>query len=319
MMIQMNNCLSPSFVIAGSGAQSIEIIKVLNSLSIVPVVLVRNINKVNGDLLKYNIKILDYNEFYKTSSYDSNFYLYVATSIDSIVEVTSGILYKKPLRILLEKPVSLDCGSYDNLVNKIIEADIPTYVAYNRRYFDSFIELKKRLKSEEVVQIDLNISELISRVPEGKYSQEVLRKWIIANGSHLLDLAINIADSTEIIDKSTVKSDKFQWKGGPASFSGIFLFSNGIILNVVGVYNNISRWSMVVNTRDCAYRLEPIETLSFKKTFSDEYKVLRTSKQEGGIRIGNKLMINDFMSSSPSNLPELQHSKAILSIADNFL
>lgn len=87
---------------------------------------------------------------------DQNFDFFLISNITSKhAEVISKLLpFKKPL--FIEKPVfsEVNCKN-DDLVAKLTEMQIPTYVGCNLRFLDSLRELKKLLKNKRVNEVTI--------------------------------------------------------------------------------------------------------------------------------------------------------------------
>ena len=186
----------------------------------------------------------------------------VAVNIENILEVTRQLLISGTKNILIEKPGSLNLSNLIELNDLANKKNSKIYIAYNRRFFSSVIELKKRLVFDEGLRgIFFDFTEWSHLIKNLDKSQEVLNRWLIANSTHVIDLAFHLAGLPKENEYKFFKSGKLDWHPSGSKFNGSGITQQEIPFSYFSDWDAPGRWSLELLTKKNRYILKPMEKL----------------------------------------------------------
>lgn len=191
----------------------------------------------------------------------------VAVPISNLYSVTSSLLNIGFKKILLEKPGSLTLSEIDQLKNqaKLLKASI--YIAYNRRHYLSVRKAKQIIEDDGgATSCTFEISEWSHVIKNLKIEAAVKEKWLIANSSHVVDLAFYLTGEPKSLHAE--KCGTLDWHPPSARFSGSGITVKGCIFSYIGDWEGVGRWGVEVSTRNHRLILKPLERLVIVKAKS---------------------------------------------------
>lgn len=159
-----------------------------------------------------------------------------------------------------EKPIALDSTKIDNVIDKYSISHLSNYqVGYNRRFYDISRYLKKKLKTENILFVSVDIPE-----PVDLNDRKRLEYVVFENSSHVLDLLSFVLGSYDFRNISTRRLDRLRAGGDYLATYNI----SSIPIFIKSIWNSPENFSISVYTEtDRIYRLCPLERLSVIKGF----------------------------------------------------
>ena len=177
----LNKSFNPLFI--GFGKQALEYAKVLKSLDIkISSVCVTNIKKNKKNLIKYQVTNV-YNDIKKAINAKKYNCIFVFLPWNLIEKKIPYIIRNTKKKIYCEKPIALSLKSLSK-INKLSQMyNKELYVLYNRRYYNIYSTLKKKLKKNYSVEvnipekIDLTLKKIDKRL-KGKIKYHLTSHWM---------------------------------------------------------------------------------------------------------------------------------------------
>ena len=199
--------------------------------------------------------------------------------------------------ILVEKPISYDPEFLKELKHA---TSSPVYVAYNRRFYESVIEIKNLVNPNEVF--------FNATIIEASYmnSLKALEEIICGNSVHILDLCLHIFGKLKIVDLQVLNNNL----GITAKFNSISGKYVGTLQILFGIPKNSSIEIFGDNFR-C--NLTPIESLEL----FDSFKILEPTDNESirrYIPVWSKTTPSFISSSSEFKPGFLSQAKAFIQV-----
>lgn len=184
----------------------------------------------------------------------------IASSIDSLSDVSCASLDKGIKNILVEKPGALDLTELRTIRNRI-GPDVNFRVAYNRRFYNSVIMLKKKIEEDGgPVGCFFDFTDRQKDIFYNTKSEKVVKRWGFANSSHVIDTAFYLIGFPSEINSSRAGS----WECHPSG--NVFVGcgrTQKCLFSYFTTWAGGGRWSIELSTKKGRYKLSPMEELSF--------------------------------------------------------
>jgi len=188
----------------------------------------------------------------------------VATPIESLYEVGRKLISKGIKNILLEKPGPISKTELKRLQSVASKNGVNIYIAFNRRFYQSVIFLKKILLKERILGINFEITEWPSTIDDTKYSDDVLNKWILSNSSHVIDTVLSIGGKFKELN-SYQSGSSIKWHPAGDTFIGSGITEKNIPFTYFGYWNSAGRWGIEIFTDNGKFILKPLESLQYQE------------------------------------------------------
>jgi predicted dehydrogenase len=204
---------------------------------------------------KYSIPAYytDYRKMLDEANLDA---VFVVVSIVNNVEVGAECL-RRGMNAFLEKPPGLCPADTAMLSDVAVQSGARHMVGFNRRFY-SIVQ-----RAQEVIAEAGPLISVVVEAPErfdmaeasGRFPDEVLRKWMVANGIHCLDLLRYLGGRV-----TQVYSLTGQWtEDQPDSFGALIRFESGIIGHYISNWAAPGNWSVTLYGLDRRVELKPLE------------------------------------------------------------
>tara|TARA_B100001540_G_C15762738_1_gene622460 strand:+ start:264 stop:1238 length:975 start_codon:yes stop_codon:yes gene_type:complete len=258
-------------VIIGAGYMAEEYIRVIKSFKNLKTygIYSRTNSKAKNLSKKYKIKKIfnSIKELRKDKKIDI---LIISVSAENNNKICKSFLDTKFL-ILLEKPIGLNIKEATKLINLVKKYKSRAFVALNRRFYDSTLDLKNRIKKNKGNRIiEVFDSQNKDKFKKLKKNKKVINSLMYANSVHLIDY-MDVFCRGKLKQIITIKSHK----NNPSIVTSKLKFSSGDIAFYHATWNRQSRWKVKVLINKAEYVLQPLETL---KCFNTENNKLIFSK-----------------------------------------
>ena len=255
MVIGTNNELAVGVIGAGRYAQ--HHLDVLTHMPGVQVTALCSRTQERGEPVaaKYGIPsyYTDYQKMLDKANLDA---VFVVVSIVNNVEVGADCL-RRGMNTFLEKPPGLCSVDTVMLRDVAAQAGARHMVSFNRRFY-SVVR-----RAQEVIAEAGPLISILVEAPErfdmvkasGRFPEEVLRNWIVANGIHCLDLLRHLGGKV-----TQVYSLTSQWtESQPDGFGALIRFESGALGHYIANWAAPSNWSATLYGLDRRVELKPLE------------------------------------------------------------
>ena len=247
----------------------------------------------------------------------------VAAPIETLFDNLSKVIEFGIKNILVEKPMALNLNEAETLVSSIKKYKINFSVAYNRRYYSSFIEALKLIKksSEPIESIYFEFNEVMPFVngPEGK-DLKVKNKWVLANSMHVIDSAF-FPVGLPSFSKSNFQrvGNDLKWHPTASIFCGSGVTNQGTPFSYHANWKSPGSWGVEWMTASTRYIFKPLEKLKIMKkgSFKIEEVTLDDNldkKYKPGVYLQNQT----FLYGDNSNLVSGEYALKLINVANEF-
>ncbi len=302
--------MSNSIWLVGAGSMALDYYSVLKDLKLNLKVIGRGIKsakqfqeKTNQDVFVGGLK-----KAFKTLKPPKN--IIIAVGVDELYSTLELVLNEQEVNnILLEKPGSL-------YLEELLEAQKiaklnkkQVWIAYNRRFYSSVIELIKLTDQEGgITSINFEFTEWSFQISELQKNEEIKNRWLLSNSTHVIDLAFFLIGLPQEESFSTFKNGKINWHQQGARFCGAGISKKGIIFSYHADWTSPGRWGLEINTSKSRYILRPLEKLQRIKLgdlHAEEIDLENTL--DINYKPGLFLQCRDFLSKKTEKLCSLDH------------
>ena len=196
----------------------------------------------------------------ETPDFYSFTHVILAVPIECLTSYIEKLKAFPHLQILCEKPGFLQWSQmsvYENITN--------VWFAFNRRFYNVVNQLKAMIERNTFLSMKVIFDERIFQVEKSRKSEDVKKHWILANSSHVIDLAFYLLDYDIKFDAfSFARSGSIGWHPTGRFFHASYLSEN-INLTFDSSWNGSGGWSIYIADSQCDYTLQPLEKLTVTK------------------------------------------------------
>ncbi len=287
-------------LIVGAGYMGREYAKVLKALNISFDVFTRTKKTANIFEKEIGVKpIVDDLDGCLNNNSCNYSHVINCVNVESLAAITKTIIESNVLNILVEKPVGISYESVKKVYEYAKKFNANVFVGYNRRYYSSSIRAQEIVNDDGgLLSVNFEFTEWKNKIDFSKYSKDVEEKWLIANSSHVIDLAFYFAGEPE----------KFHFYSGhniePSKdiFVGSGITTNGVYFNYFANWDAPGRWGVELLTNKHRLYLRPMEKLFIQNINSvDITEVKINDELDLDYKPGIYNEVKDFLSPAPSN------------------
>lgn len=162
--------------------------------------------------------------------------------------------------ILIEKPVGLNRIEIEKVLQACQARDAHAYVAYNRRFYSS-TEKAMQIINEDggVSSFNFEFTEWGFKVEKTEHPQSVKDEWLLANSSHVIDLAFFLGGTPK--EMHSYSSGCLKWHARASKYSGAGITDKGATFSYQANWDAPGRWGVEVLTSYHRLYLKPLEKL----------------------------------------------------------
>lgn len=184
-----------------------------------------------------------------------------AVNVESLISVSELLIANGILKILVEKPLGMTKESILELNTISKNSNAKIYVAYNRRYYSSTQKALEVVKEDGGIKsVFFEFTEWKSRINWTNYSQIAQERWLIANSSHVIDLAFFFAGEPKIWNSFSGRSNG----GDKDIFVGSGITEKNVFFSYMANWDAPGRWAVELLTDNHRLYFKPMEKLSIQ-------------------------------------------------------
>ncbi|OGZ03499.1 MAG: hypothetical protein A2430_01980, partial [Candidatus Liptonbacteria bacterium RIFOXYC1_FULL_36_8] len=233
----------------------------------------------------------------------------IAVNIESLGYSARLLLKHDTKRILIEKPGGLNFNDIKKTAALAKEKNATVFLGYNRRFLSSVLYAKQLVKDDGgLLSIFFDFTEQSSKVASSFHPPAVKHFWLLANSSHVIDLAFFLAGKPKFFRSFSL--GRLLWHK-PAAWSGSGLTKKNVIFSCRADWRSPSRWRLELYTKKRRLILEPLEEI--KEQLPDSFAVnplTINNSLDLNFKPGLYLEVKEFLRSRP---------RSLLSISDYLL
>ena len=191
-------------------------------------------------------------------------YVIVATNVESLKDNLISLINRGVKNILAEKPAGLNLSQIEEVNDAAEKAGVCVYVAYNRRFFASVIKAREIINEDGGVKsFNFEFTEWAHVIEKLDKTPESLKNWLLANSSHVIDLAFYLGGTP--VEMSTFTGSDDGWYGHSAVYSGAGRTDCGALFSYQANWRGPGRWSVEMITSKHRLIFRPIEKLQIQE------------------------------------------------------
>jgi len=303
-------------LLIGSGYMAEEYLKVLKELGAIVTIVGRGVEKIT----KLKEKYPEFN-FYSgglerfLNSTDN----YPKTAINTVniefLQIITEVLLKANInKILIEKPGDLTVTGLINLDKLATEKKAKLHIAYNRRFYSSVNELQEQTKLDGgILSAHFEFTEWIHTIDTALYEKETLKRWIIANSSHVIDTVFHLIGVPKSINSIVSGGNAIPWHPSSSIFIGSGISAKDIPFTYHTNWQAPGRWAIEVLTKKHRLYLKPMETLQIQNIGSIEINPVEIdNKLDVKFKPGLYLLVKAFLESDYSKFVTIHEQKEMI-------
>lgn len=186
----------------------------------------------------------------------------VALPVPALSGVSQRLVELGVPKLLVEKPAGLDAGEVDGLARAAKDRGADVFVAYNRRFYASVQEAKRRIAADGgATSFRFEISEWAERIAASPNTDAVKRAWFLANSTHVVDMAFFLGGAPATLHARV--AGELAWHS-PSVFAGCGESENGALFSYHGDWGAAPRWMVEICTPGHTYMFQPLEGLKVR-------------------------------------------------------
>jgi hypothetical protein len=137
-------------------------------------------------------------------------------------------------------------------------------IAYNRRFYDSVEQAKEKIREDGgILSLQMDFTEWGHIVESLPTKPEVKESWLLANSTHVIDLAFHLAGAPK--DWKCWHRGTIPWHKSAARFCGSGVTEKGVLFSYISDWQSAGRWGIEIMTPQHRLVLRPLEELQIIK------------------------------------------------------
>ncbi len=185
----------------------------------------------------------------------------VALPVDKLAAASRRLVDAGVAKVLIEKPGCLAAEELAPMVQEAEQKNLFVAIAYNRRFFASVIETHDRINAaDSILSVNFEFCEDSDRIAALPTPSLIKEKWVLANSSHVIDLAFHLCGAPETLTASVTGS--LPWHAVGADFRGMGITQKGANFTYCADWRGPGRWGLEIVLPTERLILRPMEVLS---------------------------------------------------------
>ena len=254
-----------NLLLVGAGYMGKEYAKILNSLDIPYSVVCRSESSASKFYEEFGLMPISggIENALKQMNECPN-YAIVAVNVEFLYSTVILLLNFGIKKILVEKPAALKKSEMVNIFENAKSMGANVYVAYNRRFYSSTDKALEIISEDGgVSSFNFEFTEWSFQIEKTSHAPEVKQEWLLANSSHVIDLAFFLGGyPTEMC---SFKSGSLDWHSRASKYAGAGVTDNGALFSYHANWDAPGRWAVEVLTNNHRLYFRPMEQLSVQK------------------------------------------------------
>ena len=253
-------------LLIGSGTMAVEYAKVLDAQAKKFIVVGRGNDSANEFKKKTGHSVITggIDLAFKNERVGKISVAIVCVGVEVLQEVTIKLIHHGVKKILVEKPGILNLEQIYPLIDIATKNQIEVFIAFNRRFFSSVRQAKKIIAEDGGIKsFTFDFTEWGHEIENLKKPPEVKENWVLANSSHVLDLAFYMGGKPETLYVD--HSGSVSWHKTGSIFVGSGRTVGGVLFSYHANWGAPGRWGLEFCTDNNKLIFCPMEKLHVMK------------------------------------------------------
>lgn len=191
----------------------------------------------------------------------------VAVGIENLTTTAISLVKAGTKRILLEKPGGLKPDEIQLLQRTTYASNAEVLIAYNRRFYGSVQQAQRFIAEDEgILSLRFDFTEWSEAIRSSPQPQSIKNSWLIANSSHVIDLAFYLAGKP--LNWKSWHAGSLDWHPSAARFCGAGITEKGVLFSYISDWQAPGRWGIELFTSKHRLILRPMEHLQIMRLSS---------------------------------------------------
>lgn len=188
----------------------------------------------------------------------------VAVNVEFLSSTVILLLKYGIKNILVEKPVGLNKNEILEVYETSKSFNANVYVGYNRRFYSSTEKALEIIsKDGGVSSFNFEFTEWGFKIEKTSHAPEVKEEWLLANSSHVIDLAFFLGGYPK--EFCSFSSGSLDWHKRASKYAGAGVTENGALFSYQANWDAPGRWAVEVLTKEHRLYFRPMEELAIQK------------------------------------------------------
>lgn len=184
----------------------------------------------------------------------------IATSFEQLANTALALINAGTKRILLEKPGGISVAELINVAQAARACSTQVWVGYSRRFYASTTLAREMIVEDGgPVSCAFEFTEWSHQIEPMILPAEVKSAWVIANSSHVIDLAFHLCGLPR--EWRGWHSGRIAWHEAAARYAGAGITDRDVMFSYHADWQAPGRWSVEVLTRKRRLIFRPMEQL----------------------------------------------------------
>ncbi len=233
----------------------------------------------------------------------------IAVNIQQLATAAKLLLNANLKKILVEKPAGLNSLEIKSVNKKATDKRAKVFVAYNRRFYASVIKAQEiAQKDGGILSFNFEFTEWSHVIKKLNQPAVVKKNWLLANSSHVIDLAFYLGGLPLKISSYT--AGHLDWHPSGAIFAGSGVSESGALFSYHANWQSPGRWGLELLTKQNKIVLKPLEKLFVQPLGSNELKPVKlTDSLDQKFKPGLYREVLDFNKNGKGLLNIKDHAK----------
>ncbi len=188
----------------------------------------------------------------------------VAVGVEQLHDVCNDLIDHGVKKVLLEKPGAITVKEIKELRDKAKKNNVKIFLGYNRRFYSSVIAARKIIEEDGgVTSFTFEFTEWSHVIKDLTVPKEVKHNWLLANSSHVIDMAFFMGGRPKNI--TTMVKGSLDWHPSASAFCGCGETQGGALFSYHSNWAAPGRWAVEILTKSRRMIFKPLEKLSVQK------------------------------------------------------
>lgn len=247
----------------------------------------------------------------------------ISSPMETLFENITKLIRYGIKNILVEKPMTLNLDQANILLNLIKDNKINFSVAYNRRYYSSFLTALRLVEKscETIDSVFFEFNEVMHAVsgPEGK-NKQVKNKWVLGNSMHVIDMAFYPVGLPSYFKSNfNTNGNDLDWHPTASIFYGSGITETSIPFSYHANWKSPGSWGFEWMTSSTRYIFKPLEKLKIiKKDSFETEEVMLDDRLDIKYKPGVYLQNQAFLSGNNSKSVSAEYAIKLITLANEF-
>lgn len=240
----------------------------------------------------------------------------VSVGVEQLLSTTLELIKYGVRKILIEKPGGINTSELKALQQAVEESKTDALIGYNRRFYASTLAALEMIKEDGgVTSFSFDFTEWSHVIAALDKDERVMKNWLLANSSHVIDMAFHICGEPDAIN--CVQAGGLEWHPSASIFTGCGKTVDEVPFSYHADWGAPGRWGIDVMTAHRRYIFRPLEQLHVQEIGSVAInKVEIDDSNDTRWKPGLYLQTSNFLSGNWDNLCTIEAQIKLASLVD---